>query len=367
MKKIFNLLILIGILYSCQREEIQVYEITDPDFNLMPAKAEILNFPSGATVKKVGNDYIWMGDILLSPSQLEEVKTKGFISGTLQTREKKEPNTSVHPLTNMPLNPKLDPNASVGIGGYYPAQTWAMVRYVYSPNLTQERKEIIKEAIRHWEANTNVRFYNATNQPTRDPQYGFNYPYIEFVNGTVNSSSIGLIGGRQVINLAQFQYSRAAIHEIGHAIGLFHEQSAGNRDNYMNVNFSNIKPEMRYNFDKVRSNYYQIGLIDFNSIMMYGSYITDPAIVYNPNIPVLTKKDGSTWLAASVLSPTDKMWANTFYIPYIARSDIYRELADVVYKPDNTIMTPQERLALQARLNNGNPYPPAGGRIPNTP
>ncbi len=52
MKKIFNLLILIGILYSCQREEIQVYEITDPDFNLMPAKAEILNFPSGATVKK---------------------------------------------------------------------------------------------------------------------------------------------------------------------------------------------------------------------------------------------------------------------------------------------------------------------------
>lgn len=41
--------------------------------------------------------------------------------------------------------------------------------------------------------------------------------------------------------------------------------------------------------------------------------------------------------------------------------------ADVVYKPDNTIMTPEERLELQAQLNNGNPTPPPGGRIPNNP
>ncbi|WP_297983774.1 hypothetical protein [uncultured Chryseobacterium sp.] len=40
---------------------------------------------------------------------------------------------------------------------------------------------------------------------------------------------------------------------------------------------------------------------------------------------------------------------------------------DIVYKADNSIMTPEERLELQAQLNNGNPIPPAGGRIPNNP
>lgn len=41
--------------------------------------------------------------------------------------------------------------------------------------------------------------------------------------------------------------------------------------------------------------------------------------------------------------------------------------AEAVYKPENTIMTPEERLDLQAQLNNGNPTPPPGGRIPNNP
>jgi hypothetical protein len=53
------------------------------------------------------------------------------------------------------------------------------------------------------------------------------------------------------------------------------------------------------------------------------------------------------------------------YVPYISRSDVYRELATTVYKPDNTIMTAAERLQLQAELNNGNPNPPANGHIPN--
>jgi len=44
---------------------------------------------------------------------------------------------------------------------------------------------------------------------------------------------------------------------------------------------------------------------------------------------------------------------------------VYAELADVVYKQDNTIMTPAERLSLQAALINGNPNPPNYCRLTN--
>lgn len=49
----------------------------------------------------------------------------------------------------------------------------------------------------------------------------------------------------------------------------------------------------------------------------------------------------------------------------IARSDVYRELDDVVYDGNNNVLTEAQRLELQAALNNGNPTPPSGGRIPN--
>jgi hypothetical protein len=49
----------------------------------------------------------------------------------------------------------------------------------------------------------------------------------------------------------------------------------------------------------------------------------------------------------------------------LARSDVYRELDDVVYDGNNNILTEAQRKELQAALNNGNPNPPSGGRIPN--
>ncbi len=78
-----------------------------------------------------------------------------------------------------------------------------------------------------------------------------------------------------------------------------------------------------------------------------------------------SKIDGSLISQGSTASTSDRKWINTLYLPYIARSDTYRELDNVVYKSDNTIMTESERLSLQAQLNNGNSTPPAGGRIDN--
>ena len=187
---------------------------------------------------------------------------------------------------------------------------------------------------------------------------------VEFVrHSSVNSSYVGRIGGRQVINIHNFTMD-VIVHEIGHAVGLFHEHNHPNRDNYINVNFENIK-KGHNNWRKIRTNYYAIGGVDFNSVMLYDSYLFNSDYVYDINTPIMTKKDGSKFNGGLELSETDRKWANTFHLPYIARSDVYRELDDTVYKPNGTKMTEQERLQLQARLNNGNPNPPANGRISN--
>ena len=355
---IFIFLMLI-IATSCDNEE-AVSEQSSTEFSSM--QDGLITLKSGAIVEKKGDDFYYQSDMLLSQKQLETLNEHGdFI---IEEPDQIENETEIHPVYNIPVEANEDGPAVPRAFGLYPTpyNMWAMVRFVYAPNLTADRKNIIQQALQHWEANTNVRFYNATGQPTVDPVYGFEYPYIEFVNATGNSSAVGRIGGRQEIRIAAWQATSVAIHEIGHAIGLRHEQSRYDRDNSININLSNVHPDNRHNFNKYTSNYFAVGSIDYNSVMMYDS----DAFAINPAIPVMTKKsDGSTWNGGNVLSNSDRSWANNIYIPYIARSDTYRELAPVVYKPDNTVMTPSERLALQAQLNNGNPNPPNCCRLPN--
>ncbi len=346
---------------SCTKDDIQ-----SETQEAKSEKGELITLKSGVRVLLKNGTYYLSDDIVLSNAQVKSLESDGNIYSGIKGPLK--PETTVHPSTGMPFNFN---KAGKAVGQYpTPYNMWAMVRYVYGPSLSQVQREIMKAAIEHWEANSNVRFYNATGQPTVDPTYGFAYPYIEFVNGgNVNSSQIGrnANGGRQELKIqsSPFVYDAvigAGIHELGHAMGFDHEHNAVNRDSYINLNINNVLAEKRFNFDKRTSNYHNIGSVDFSSVMIYDSR----AFASSPNLIVMTKvSDGSTFSDNNVTSATDRRWVNGLYIPYVARSDVYRELADIVYKADNTVMTPQERLSYQSQLNNGNPYPPSGGRIPN--
>ncbi|GIZ14934.1 M12 family metallopeptidase [Capnocytophaga catalasegens] len=84
-------------------------------------------------------------------------------------------------------------------------------------------------------------------------------------------------GGRQEINLSTRAWSKGVIiHEICHALGLYHEQCRADRDNYINVNLSELKlPNDICQFrtyKELRQKGLDIGEFDFNSIMLYGSY-----------------------------------------------------------------------------------------------
>ena len=57
------------------------------------------------------------------------------------------------------------------------------------------------------------------------------------------------------------------VHEIMHAIGFFHEQSRTDRDRYIRVQFENIQPDSRDQFEKLS----QRLITDLNTPYDYGS------------------------------------------------------------------------------------------------
>jgi len=62
--------------------------------------------------------------------------------------------------------------------------------------------------------------------------------------------------------------SRTIAHELGHALGMYHEQSRPDRDDYVTIDVTNIEPNALGNFTKV-SGVPVVGGYDFRSIMHY--------------------------------------------------------------------------------------------------
>lgn len=153
--------------------------------------------------------------------------------------------------------------------GQYTAQsatlrttTWpgCVVPYAIDPRLPNPER--VTSAIAHWQSKTAVRFVKRTSQAD----------YVVFANdGKGCYSWIGRKGGAQTVSLADNCTTGSAIHEIGHAVGLFHEQSRQDRDSYVTVLWDNIQAGKESNFNKYRSTSGRdVGRFDFSSIMIYG-------------------------------------------------------------------------------------------------
>lgn len=366
MKKLYQLAVMIALIaftLSCKKNDTVGSGKTDA---LSTAKDGLITLKSGVLVEKKGDDFYLEGDIRLSKVQLENLDKYGNLLD-------KKPDyigfaRNIHPAYNIPFENSANGRVIPRAFSIYPTayNLWAMVRIIYGSNLSPAQKQQIASALHEIESNTNVRFYNATCEPLTDPTYGFQYPNIEFWsigNSDTSDSPLGRQGGVQRVNLANFAFdypwlNNVIIHEICHSLGMRHEHTRIDRDTYVNINTSNLKAPGVANFNKPSTNYYQSGPYDFNSVMGYSSRTNSSSVVYDVNQPMYLKKDNTEISQGYTQSDLDRAWLNYFYLPYVARTDVYAELAPTVYKSDNTIMTAQERSDLQAQLNNGNPNPP---------
>ena len=127
-------------------------------------------------------------------------------------------------------------------------------------------KHRVRDAIAHWIEKTALTFVERTNANRTDPALA---DYVLFQEGGGCASTVGRKGGRQSIVLGSGCTTGNCIHEIGHTVGLWHEQSRIDRDDYIAINKDNIDPGMLHNFDQHVTDGIDLGAYDYGSIMHY--------------------------------------------------------------------------------------------------
>jgi hypothetical protein len=167
----------------------------------------------------------------------------------------------------------LLPSPTVKPQATYETNLWpnGIVPYEFDANVVGGLRGVANpqaamlQAMADWEAVANVDFR---------PRNG-EADYVHIQNSTGNNSQIGRQGGRQIINIFNWDFEFIMAHELGHALGYYHEQSRADRAAYVTINTANISQtacgggpcDSQFQLESGSDNY---GPYDFDSVMHYG-------------------------------------------------------------------------------------------------
>ncbi|HVI47222.1 MAG TPA: M12 family metallopeptidase [Chitinophaga sp.] len=180
------------------------------------------------------------------------------------------------------------PAKTEGTGFSEASRHWPSDTLVYQldSTLNTQQKNDVAKAMKMWSDSTPVRFRVRKTKETA---------YVLIRNSSGNSATLGYTGRLQYVNIARSQEVGRYAHELGHALGLFHEHTRKDRDDYVIIDFDNIQAGYEHNYD-IYSGYdtskgFEVDTLDFGSVMMYGSYY----FAIDGSKPTMMKKDSSTF------------------------------------------------------------------------
>src|SRR5882672_4545857 len=183
----------------------------------------------------------------------------------------------MHPMSPFSPNPN----------NYWPG---GIVPYEFDANVTVANQNAMLTAMAQWQNAATLQFVVRGGQSD----------YIHIQNSTGNNSQIGRVGGQQIINIFNWNFTFIMAHELGHALGFDHTQTRSDRGSYVTINYGNIQPAFSGNFD-VHVGFSDYGPYDFDSVMEYDqcAFSTDCAAGFTC---------ACTHHVIDVLPPNDTFW-----------------------------------------------------------
>jgi hypothetical protein len=149
---------------------------------------------------------------------------------------------------------------------------WGVIPYEMAPNFTEVERQRIMTTMRNWGSVAPIVFVPRTTQTgflavTRDEIASPDTVSACFANV---GQTLGL-GRMHRANLGSTcpAFTGTIYHELGHALGLFHEHQRADRDNYVSVNLEAIPPNWRGAFQKLT--FPLVGPYDLLSVMHYAT------------------------------------------------------------------------------------------------
>ena len=137
---------------------------------------------------------------------------------------------------------------------------------VSNGTITAAKMQQFRDGVAEWAASANVHFNEFTG--ATPPNFVTVQENASLGGGF--SSSVGMAGGEQFVQFGPQAWNRGTVcHEVGHAIGYYHEQQRDDRDTYVVILTQNIIPGQEPNFAKLPGGSVAQGAYDFYSVMHY--------------------------------------------------------------------------------------------------